>query len=77
MTIPEMKPVKSSNVESVGYHPESKTLHVKFKGGGHYTHTCVSASEHAALMSAESVGKAYNSNIKGIFPHQKLDLEQK
>lgn len=73
MTIPEMKHVKSSNVEAVGYHPESSTLHVKFRGGSHYTYAGVSPQQHTDLVGAESVGKHLNQNIIGKFAHTKLE----
>lgn len=73
MTIPAMSPVESSNMAAVGYDAPSQTLHVQFKGGSHYTHAGVSPEAHAALMAAESKGSHYSKNIKGKFPHTKLE----
>lgn len=64
----QMKPVKSSNVESVGYDSETKTLGVKFKNNPKvYEYPGVPADTHAALMAAESVGSYFARNIKGKF----------
>lgn len=71
--IPEMKPVDSSNLHAIGYDPDSQTLHVQFKGGSHYTHAGVSPDHFKALQDADSKGKHYNANIKGKFPHQKIE----
>ena len=64
-THPEMKPVESSQIESVGYDEPNKTLHVKFHRGGHYSYPNVTADEHAALVGAKSVGSHFIKNIKG------------
>jgi len=72
MTTPEMKPVESSNLAAVGYEPSSQTLHVQFKGGGHYTHAGFPPEAHSAFMASESKGKHYNANIKGKFAHTKV-----
>lgn len=59
----KMTPVISSNVQSVGYAPETKTLAVQFKSGGLYHHEDVSPEAHAAFMAAESKGKHYREHI--------------
>lgn len=74
-TIPDMVPVKSSNVESVGYHEPSQTLHIKFKTGGHYSYPGVTPEAHKAFVGAESVGKHFSQNILGKFPHTKLKTD--
>ncbi len=69
----EMHPVESSNVESIGYHPETKTLAVKFKSGGLYHHADVPQSVYDAFASADSKGKHYGAHVKGRFSHVKAD----
>jgi hypothetical protein len=65
----ERTPVKSSNVESVGYDEETKTLEVQFKGSHKvYQYSGVESQTHADLMGAESIGKFVHQNIvKGGF----------
>lgn len=59
-----MKVVNSSNIESIDYNPESKTLSVKFKNGGSYQYHEVSPEAYQGLESAESIGKHLHSHIK-------------
>ena len=54
-------PVQSSNVAAVGYHGESRTLTIEFKGKGDqpgriYDYPDVPPEAHEALMNAESIG---------------------
>lgn len=67
-----MAPVKSSNIQSVGYHPESSTLFVIFKDGAHYVYNGVKPQVHQAFMSAKSKGKFFHTLIKGRYQHSKL-----
>ena len=55
----------SSNVDQVGYDPESKVLRVKFKSGGTYDCQDMSSEEHHAFMSADSKGGHFARHIKG------------
>lgn len=61
----QMTKVKSSNIDSVGYEAESKTLHVIFQGGGHYTYKKVDPKLFDQLMKAPSIGSFIHQNIKG------------
>ena len=69
----EMKSVDSSNVDSVGYDAETKTLHVKFKSGGVYHYHGVEPEAHSALMNAESIGWHLGTHIKGKHKFSKPD----
>lgn len=64
----EMKPVSSSNLQSVGYDPDEEKLVILFKRGGTYTYEGVSQSDYDGLMSASSVGQFFNENIKNVYP---------
>jgi len=68
-------PVKSSNLKSVGYDPETETLEVEFKAGTVYRYADVPAEVHAALMAAESVGSYYARNVRGKFESEKVEPE--
>lgn len=68
----ERKPVTSSNVKSVGYDPETKRLHVEFKGGGVYEYSDVSQEKYDAMMKADSIGGHVHKHIKGAHSHKKL-----
>jgi len=69
----EHVPVKSSNINSVSYDPDTKTMEVKFKSGQTYAYQGVDAEKHAALMSADSVGGFIHAHIKGKHAHSKAD----
>jgi hypothetical protein len=65
--------VTSSNVESVGYDPETQTLEVEFKGGNVYQYAAVPGHVHQALMAAPSVGKYLGMHVKGKYRCERLD----
>ena len=72
----EMQPVKSSNVEAVGYDEGTSTLTIKFKSGGIYQYPGVDPDTHLSLMGAESIGRFVNQNIvKAGFKGQRVDPE--
>lgn len=60
-------PVSSSDVASVGYEPSTMTLEVEFHSGAVYQYFDVPEVEYQNLMSAGSVGKYLNQNIKNSF----------
>lgn len=68
----DMIPVKSSDLRAVGYNPQTQTLYVDFHSGGRYMYSGVPASEHAALMIADSKGKYFATHIKKSYPYQRL-----
>lgn len=55
--------VKSSNIKSVGYDAETKTLEVEFSSGV-YAYRGVTPEQHRTLMSAESIGGHFHKHIK-------------
>jgi hypothetical protein len=79
----ERIPVKSSNVDSVGYDEGTKTLEIQYKGkpskpSAIYQYPGVEPQTHADLMGAESIGKFVQQNIvKAGFKAQKMDPEPK
>lgn len=72
MTIPDMKPVESSNVKAVGYDPQSRVMHVQFHSGNHYSYADVPPATHEALVKADSVGKHFNQHVMGKYQHSKV-----
>lgn len=53
-----LKPVKSSNVEAIGYDPETETVRVRFKGGATYRYAEVPAELFESIEAATSIGSA-------------------
>ena len=75
----QMQPVKSSNVESVGYDPASQTLQVKYRSGAEYQWNHVPPEEHKALISADSIGSHLHRHIgahKEKYPVRKVEKPQ-
>jgi hypothetical protein len=62
----DLKPVESSNIHSIGYDPETRTLGVRFKNKPEalYTYSDVPPAVYAALEGAESIGSAFHKLIK-------------
>ena len=63
-----MQPVTSSQIAAIG-HQEPQTLLVRFHNGTVYSYANVSPETFAALLMADSVGKAFNTLIKAK-PHE-------
>lgn len=68
----DRKPVKSSNIDSIGYDAASKTLEICFKNGGVYQHAEVPQDAYDSLMSADSKGSHYAEHFRGKYPHTKV-----
>ncbi len=64
-------PVKSSQLSSVGYDPETSILEVEFSTGAVYQYFQVKPEHHAALLAADSIGGHFGQHIRGKFPYQK------
>ena len=67
----EMKQVKSSNIEQIGYDPESEVLNIKFSKGSTYAYFGVSQQAFNEMEKAESVGKFFFAKIRGKFEFKK------
>lgn len=64
----ELKPLKSSNVEAVGYDHATKEMHVRFKGKDTvYKHEGVESSDHLSFVHDRSPGAHYAKYIRGKF----------
>lgn len=69
--LPPMTPVKSSNIEAIGY--RGTELFVRFKGGGLYTYAGVPSEVYHGLLSSESPGGYFRSKVRGQFKHSQVD----
>ena len=64
--MPEMHFVDSSNVESIGYDPDARELHVSFANTGRtYVYYDVDEWVFDEFMQADSKGSYLNNTIKG------------
>lgn len=62
------KSVISSNISSVGYDENSRTLKVEFNRGSVYKYTGVPSVEYENLLNAPSKGRYFNQQIKNRYP---------
>jgi hypothetical protein len=65
--------VESAAVRSVGYDKKRRVLEVEVAGGAIYQYLDVPAREYFALVSADSVGRYYNQEIKETYEFRKVD----
>lgn len=80
MPIIALQDVDSSQINAVGYDPETQTLAIQFKGwkgelGATYHYTNVTAEDFAAFKGAESLGRHFGRHIKPFpekFPYTKV-----
>jgi len=71
----DMKAVESSNIVAIGYDEEEKKLRVTFKSGATYDYLNVEPETHAAVIGADSVGKAFHRLIRAqptTYPYLKV-----
>lgn len=67
-----MVPVKSSSIAAIGHDAATNTLSVKFSSGETYHYPGVSASDHARLMAAPSIGSHFQQHVRPKFKGTKL-----
>ena len=68
---------ESSNIESIGYNPNSDVLEIKFRSGGLYWFQECPQEIYDALMAAESKGKYFGQHIKGKYQCVKISGGEK
>jgi hypothetical protein len=68
----ERESVRSSNLASVGYDANSKTLEIEFKNRRVYQYFQVPAMEYLSLINAESVGRYFSAEIRGAYDETEI-----
>lgn len=71
----ELTPVKSSQISAMGHDAAHKVMTVQFKNGSTYEYQNVDEALYNKIMSADSVGKAFDAEIKkqaGAHPFSKV-----
>ncbi len=66
-----MPALRSSNLASADYSPETRTLSVTFKSGSTYSYADVDEATYQGLLSAASAGKYFAENIRDTFTSTK------
>lgn len=72
MKSPQLTPVKSSNIDAVGF-DDKRGLLVRFKGGGLYSYPTVPKRLHDELVAADSVGSFFARRVRGFYKHEQID----
>jgi hypothetical protein len=67
----QMADLKSSNLQSADYSPETNSLTITFRGGGRYSYADVPESVYAGLLAAPSPGSYFASTIKDKYSFTK------
>ena len=73
MNIPEMMPVESSNVHSIGYDESSETVYVRFLNGSLYIYKGVPNWEFKNFRNAPSIGSYLHRNFKNVYPYERIE----
>ncbi len=66
-----MPALRSSNLASADYSPETRTLSITFKSGSVYTYADVDEAAYQGLLAAPSPGKYFAENIRDTFTSTK------
>jgi len=65
-------PVKSSNLQSVGYDKATQTLEIAFHSGSVYAYQKVLEPIYKQLMRAPSLGTFFSKVIKGQYKYTRI-----
>jgi len=64
--------VRSSNIRSLGYDPDTRTLEVEFHSGGLYRYSGVPESVYHAFMRAPSKGSYFHDYVKDRYTFRQV-----
>jgi len=64
--------VSSSNIRSVGYDLDTRTLEVEFHSSGIYQYAGVPETIYQGFMRAASKGSYFHDHIKGRYPDKQM-----
>ena len=68
----ERIPVDSSNINSVGYDPQSETLEIEFHSGGIYQYSGVPEHVYEQMIEASSKGQFFHAYIRDQYPYSRV-----
>jgi hypothetical protein len=71
MKPPALTPVKSSNIQKIGY--ADNRLFVQFQGGALYSYEGVPKKVHDDMLASDSVGRFFKDHVRGKFTHRLHD----
>lgn len=65
-------PVRSSNISSVGFDPDSLILQIEFNNGSIYDYFRVPTQHFEGLLSASSAGRYFHLHVKGRYRFKRV-----
>lgn len=65
--------VVSSNLNSIGFDPQTNTLEIEFNDNSVYHYFGVPEQVYLALLGASSHGKYFHANIRDRYPTKKIN----
>lgn len=74
MKLPTLTPVKSSNIQALGWNDDG--LWVRFHGGALYRYPMATKKLYDDAFKVESVGAWFRDNVRGKLEHLKIDPEK-
>ena len=73
MSLPEMTPVSSSNIDSIGYDEQNQEVYVRFLNNSLYVYKGVPEHEFRNLLKAPSHGSYLHRNFKNVYPYERVE----
>lgn len=73
MSLPEMIPVSSSNIDSIGYDEQNQAVYVRFLNNSLYVYKGVPEYEFRNLLEAPSHGSYLHRNFKNVYPYERVE----
>lgn len=65
--------VRSTNIKSVAYSPETRKLKVAFHSGKTWEYDDVPPEAHQSFIAAQTVGNHFHANIKSRYKGRAVD----
>jgi len=72
----ELRNVNSSNIAQVGHDSNQNTLIIRFKNGAYYKYDNVPEQVYNNFITAQSVGRYFQSYIRNVYTFKKIDVEE-
>ena len=72
----EFESVKSSYIDAVSYNEDNQELRVQFSSGVTWKYFDVPPALHVSLLLAESTGKYFAKEVRGVFSGRKIEAEE-
>ena len=72
----EFESVKSSYIDAIAYNEAQQELRVQFKSGVTWKYREVPPAIHVSLLLAESTGKYFAKEVRGVFAGRKVEPEE-